>query len=373
MLFVISALHDPDLYTNRAFVAVENDQSTILASLIENGLQVNCHNNIGDRLIVHAMLHHGLKCMRLLVAHGADINTPCPNGHTPISRLCVEDNSFDKELEFLVHVGANINVCNVMAKSPLLLAVESNNFSHVKVLLQNGANVLLLVAFATNILSKALVSQHFDIAELLINHGADVNMCDWYNVSPLLAALQTNPQKKDREIYFPMLIDAGADINISSGSGNSPFLQAIFNRDDSLVEILLMKQYKLGKTCTLNPEVHNRLVLALDMLCSNSAVNNINLMFFGCGEHCDVKKIYNKHPIIYRMQECGELCSLDSHCKQNTRASRDPSTKEPFELLKFCRKIIRRTLSTQTNINLYFLVRRLYLPSQLQNYILFKY
>ena len=361
-----------DVHTSRAFYAVENNQLSTLKKLIENGVHINCHNNNGDRLLVHAMLHHAYNCMTWLTSKGADIITPCPNGHTPLTRLCAEETEYGKQLSFLLQSGAEANTCNVMATSPLLLAVQSNNLLHVKILLQNGADTSLLVSFATNILTKALVNRQYDIAQLLIDFGANVNMCDWYDISPLLAALRACPQRNDRKIYFPMLIDAGAHINSWSGDGNSPFLQAIFNHDATLVEYILMKGNYLGWSRMIDPEIENNLLNALDIFCSNTAVNNINLLFFGCGERCNTSKIYNKHPIIYRMQKCGEPCNLQPFDKPSGRANQILGPPIELELQNLCRRTIRCTLRTCSRINLHYLVHQLPLPSGLKDYVLFK-
>ena len=318
--------------------------------MINDGLSIESSNNNGDRLLIHALLHHSTHCANLLVSLGADVNVPGINGQTPLTRLCGETKSFLHEIKFLLNIGAQVNALNGMCKTALCLAVQCNNTCHVKILLENKADITAVVNRTVNLLTRSLLKQRFEMAKLLIDCGAIVNVPNWFNLTPLHAAITECPDKEHRDIYFPMLLDAGANINTWTDDGNSPFLQAVMNHDSELVELLLMKGHELGHGRIISDEVERFLICALDMRCCTSAVININVMFFGCGENCDTSKICNKHPIIYHMQQ-----------------------KNPQLCLKMlCRHIIRNTLMRCSAKNLYYLVLRLTLPTYLRNYILFK-
>ena len=345
------ANNELDISTARAFHFAGQNDIEPFKQLIENGVLIESCNNTGDRLIVHALLCHALDCAKFLISCGADINTPCINGHTPLTRLCGETSPFEHEIRFLITHGAHVNSINATYETALSLAVCCNNINHAKLLLKSNADISSVVNQIKSELITCFIKRRYEMAKLLIDFGADVNVTNLFNLSPLHAAITECPEKEQCKIYFPMLLAAGASINTWTNDGNSPFLQAVINRNSDLVKLLLMNKHELGCGRIISDEVERLLLHALDMRCCTSAVININVMFFGSGEDCDTSKICNKHPIIYRMREKTLYQCLQAKCRQS----------------------IRNTLQANTKTNLYYLVNQLSLPTYLQDYVLFKF
>jgi ankyrin repeat protein len=138
------------------------------------------------------------------------------------------------------------------------------------VLIADGADIDLPDPDAVTPLLAALLNAHFDTAKLLIEHGANVNKWDWWGRTPLYAAVDyntiphggrpdrpsldkttsfemiamlleaganPNPQMKLLQPYRDLGADRGADPIL--GIGVTPLIRAAKAGDTPVVELLL--------------------------------------------------------------------------------------------------------------------------------------
>lgn len=80
-----------------------------------------------------------LDIVRFLLREGANINTPAPNGMTPLHIAVKQANLPVAKL--LLRKGANPNVTQNSGRTPLLIAVEGNHLAILKLLLRYNASV----------------------------------------------------------------------------------------------------------------------------------------------------------------------------------------------------------------------------------------
>ncbi|KAL8892591.1 MAG: hypothetical protein Q9192_005592 [Flavoplaca navasiana] len=193
--------------------------------------------------------------VRLLLEHGADPNASLPDSFTPlgevldagINRDCEDTNSLCNLVQTLLTAGADVtlpialgDLHNFNGWLPIELAVDTDDTSAIKILLEYGANgVDGLVAACQN-------QNHLekpDIIPFLMDYGIDVN--GRASLSLVTAennfrtwagrtALETACTRNDSTIVR-MLLDYGADSNLRSPLIESA-LEAYLNRLDYKLE-----------------------------------------------------------------------------------------------------------------------------------------
>lgn len=207
---------------------------------------------------------------RELIAAGADVNLPEPDGTTPL--LWAVYNSSPELVQFLLDAGADPNIPNKLDISPLLQASRYGDTGMINALLAAGAKVdgkglgtesplmaaarsgsteavkLLLAAGADpngteplqhqTALMWAAAEGHLDVVAALLEAGADADMRA--RVSELterknadfpsggFAALHW-AARNGNEAMIRLLLEHGADINIKNGDGSTPMMLAIVN------------------------------------------------------------------------------------------------------------------------------------------------
>lgn len=107
--------------------------------LIENGLDVNLKDKLGEMALHQACFGMDIDMVRLLIENGADVNAKEVGGVTAI--YFAADRSIEIAKLLLEH-GAEINVKEEeMGHSPLRAAVFADYVDMVRFLLDNGADV----------------------------------------------------------------------------------------------------------------------------------------------------------------------------------------------------------------------------------------
>lgn len=119
--------------------------------------------------------------VRMLVLHGANINSYTENGATPL--MAAIDNGHTEIALFLVSKGADPNPKEMNSWGPIHAAVMEKDFETVQALVKNGARInerdldggirgmtpLLCTGFNCCV----------DIAQFLIQHGAEIDAADY--------------------------------------------------------------------------------------------------------------------------------------------------------------------------------------------------
>ena len=216
------------------------------------------------------------RCVRSLLAAGADINQPTPEGMTPLM-IAIDNTSYDTA-RVLLDEGANPHVWDWYGRTALYVAVDMSTFSRpaaapdgvvrnvgddlVRLLLEAGVNANAqmnmhrpsrggnigrfadeLLTTGTTPLLRAAIGADVDAVRLLLEHGALVDLPNVQGVTPLMAAAghvsgrNRGPDSEQTEAraieLLDLLLAAGADIDAKIG--NSHFLTARVGRQPSAV------------------------------------------------------------------------------------------------------------------------------------------
>ena len=156
---------------------------------------------------LEAPLSMHLEILRLLVAAGAEVDAPAPDGETPLVLSLRKGAPFTEVTDLLLELGADPNGL-VQGERPLDAVVRG------------AASIRQL--------------------EALLSHGADVRLKNAQGCGPLISAVASpypSPEKVRR------LLDAGADVNESftfhGDEGATPLMAAAAQGAPELVRVLL--------------------------------------------------------------------------------------------------------------------------------------
>nr|XP_015839974.1 PREDICTED: putative ankyrin repeat protein RF_0381 isoform X1 [Tribolium castaneum] len=201
------------LIDKKANMTKENSDKTTALSLAQSNNRTEMLNYYYYGPLGYAIFTENLIKARQLLEDGADVFTTGPSNKTPLV-IAVEKDSF-KAIILLFEFGAKltmqtafleavnlgkIDIINFFIQhkvdinrkylngtTPLLKAVENENFHVVKTLIEKDATV----DFSDNtLLLKAIGRGDLDVVKLLIEKGASVNSTDGQNSNPLFESLK---------------------------------------------------------------------------------------------------------------------------------------------------------------------------------------
>ncbi|KDQ07855.1 hypothetical protein BOTBODRAFT_83182, partial [Botryobasidium botryosum FD-172 SS1] len=134
-------------------------------------------------------LHHAVKCpslaaIRLLLEHGADLNSTDDEGQTPLCDAVkyARDDNDNNIINLLLGRGANVND---EGARPLHAASKRGHASTVRLLLKSGVNLRLRNQEGETALHAALKRDCAATVSALLEAGADPNAEDRHGETPL--------------------------------------------------------------------------------------------------------------------------------------------------------------------------------------------
>ncbi|MDP1603578.1 MAG: ankyrin repeat domain-containing protein [Legionella sp.] len=227
-------------HTKVLFAAASSKKLSLLSYLFNEGLSINTLPPIELRHTYQPLLHMAIATKQtdlrdFLITNGADLNLRNEDGQTPL--ICaLQKEDFDT-FKCLIQHGADINI-TTMGQSLLWLAAQAQQWDVVSLLLDHNPNdVDAKNSNGETILILAVKNNQFDIVQKLIKNGADINAKDQTERSALHHLLHecfTGYQTTDEQInILDYLIKQGADLNIKGSQGQTPLHLITINRINS--------------------------------------------------------------------------------------------------------------------------------------------
>lgn len=169
----------------------------------------------GQTLLYAAVHGNRLEIIKLLIAHGADVNA-CSNEqpyHTYPVQTAAYHGLLDV-LDTLVTHGADITVETENGCTLIHLAVFNNEVAIVQYLLDREADIEIPAYAGVTPLCSAAMHSFYEATELLLRAGANPNAEYAGGLTPLAQGHDPAVAK--------LLIAYGADVNYIGGNGRSP-------------------------------------------------------------------------------------------------------------------------------------------------------
>ena len=193
----------------------------------------NVHAKCGNHgTLLHAASYKGhLDVVRLLLAHGVDVNTTT-NEITP---LC---SAYDGEhldvMRLLLEHGADVDVYYDDAGLLVHEASFSGRADVVHLLLQHNADVNARNGRNSTPLHHASMMGQARVVQILLEHGAVVNAQGNDHSTPLYRASENGHHE-----VVQVLLGHGADVHIRGEDGWTPFQVATWNGFVNIAQLLL--------------------------------------------------------------------------------------------------------------------------------------
>jgi ankyrin repeat protein len=207
--------------------SADESRSAVAQLLMERGADVNEGHENHDTLLHLASYQLELELVRILVDHGANVNTKDNQGRAPFHRVSEAEgfsgNDCFNVARLLMERGADVDAQDKFDVTPLHLALQVLELKLVRILVDHGANVNLKNSHGWTPLHRLLRIEdysdddRFSLAQRLIEHGADVNARDMCGTTPLHLV----PCFWDLKLVR-MLIDHGANVNAENNQGQTP-------------------------------------------------------------------------------------------------------------------------------------------------------
>ena len=242
--------------------AVICERHAIVDLLLESGAQVDTMI-IGWTVLHRAAAMNDTTIVTLLLAKGANIEARSPKDfipdRNPLARIGSSDvveyekiEAYDADkgwtalsraaasgdeamVRLLVEHGADVESRNPSNGTPLICAAEGRHEAIVDFLLMNGADIHAEDDFGWKPLHRALVNRGGErIAQMLVTHGADANARCLYKKTPLHYAIE-----KGDDSMVSFLLKVGADYEARDIAERTPLHIAIESRLEIMVRILL--------------------------------------------------------------------------------------------------------------------------------------
>jgi ankyrin repeat protein len=283
--------------------AAASNSAAVVQTLVEGGAEVNmrsktlpgqqprpkgadtafqsAHSNFpkgGFTPLLFAAQYNAIDAVKVLLAHGADINLPDPDGITPLM-MAILNGNYDCA-NALIEQGADVAKADRSGRTALYFAVDMHTlewlFSRpipqptgeldspdiVKILLEHKANpnarttargfVLhhdspgnsLLIAGSTPFM-KAATTSDVRLMKLLLEYGADPNISTQNHTTPLMAAAGLNwtdisslgTEEASLEA-IKLCIEHGADVRAFNDLGETALHGAAQRGADKVVRLL---------------------------------------------------------------------------------------------------------------------------------------
>jgi ankyrin repeat protein len=190
--------------------------------------------------LLYAARENCIECVDVLLANGADIDLPDPEGVSPL-HVAIMNANWDLAKR-LIDAGADVDQWDIYGEAPLYTAVgsytrkdggrasidppnQTDGLTIVNMLLEHGANPNMQLFFrpanvrgATNTrgstpLIRAANSGDLEMVKLLLANGADATVYMADRQTPIHAVLAGRASEKQALELIQVLHDAGTDVN----------------------------------------------------------------------------------------------------------------------------------------------------------------
>ena len=198
---------------------------------------VNVPRNHRDiRTPMHiACAYRQFKAAQVLLKHHADAHARCGDFRTPLHYTSLFQNPKPEITRLLLEHGADVNSKTRLGMTPLRVLSHSNgNPETAEVLLEHGADPNILPGSSKSSLYVALEEGYLGLVQLLLEHGANPNVGKTFGRTPLHLAARQGDLKTTQA-----LLELRVDVNSLDDEGRTPLQIASQHGWNHIVQLLL--------------------------------------------------------------------------------------------------------------------------------------
>lgn len=205
--------------------AIRNREVTTVEMLLKNGASPNIGSKKDDITAMHHAAKTTVDIMEKLLEYGGEIDRLDKDGRTPLMIALEHDNY--PVVSFLVKKGASLRIG---LQRPLRIAVDKYDFDSVELLLASGADPNVAdkngITPLLSVVSREFTRDRDPMISILLNAGADPLVTDKNNMTPLHTLILHNPTVPE----IDLLREGMKDINTITASGR-PFMHDVMRMD----------------------------------------------------------------------------------------------------------------------------------------------
>lgn len=200
--------------------AIENDDRSAVASLLEKGVDPDSQTLDGESLLYEAVSEGSVNAVSELLDAGAAIDTIGAAGYTPLTLAVYYGHTDISHL--LLRKGAGVDFANFYGATPLMVALMGEQPNEALYLLKNGADPAITENSGWTAAHYAADKGYVDVLEELANREVDLDVQADDGVTPLLRAAIS-----DHSRVMDFLLDHGADPNRGLHDGWTPLFEVV--------------------------------------------------------------------------------------------------------------------------------------------------
>lgn len=230
--------------TTAVLVATDLGEEDVVKALIGHGANVNTPDNHGWTPLMAAAQDGCLTIVKILLcAPQIDIHAKKYDGMNAL--MFAAGNDKDDIVKVLIEHGANVNSTSINGSTPLMLAAQKGNLPTVQALLSAPrVDINAWDGSGATALMGAIRFGKDDVVKALIGHGADVNITDNAGRRPLIWGVR----RGCLTIVKILLSAPQIDINAKEATGDTALYVAVTQKHADIVEALINHGADINQT-----------------------------------------------------------------------------------------------------------------------------
>lgn len=216
-------------------------EKEIIELLIEKGADINVMTKNNSSALSFAVEKLNYDVVELLFKKGANLNDSLLINYnwcgSTLLMYSIYKEQFDIAL-LLIEKGVDVNQTNVYKDCAIIVAINKNNETIVKKLIEKGAHLNLKDFLGNNLIFGAL--KNVNIVKMLVDAGIPFDERDSIGQTPLMCAARDNCKET-----LEYLLEKGAQVNTKCKNNMTALDYSILNKNDEISEILLKKGAKI--------------------------------------------------------------------------------------------------------------------------------